>query len=256
MSRMIELLALWPGRQETLLQLEARGYHLPAVYKAIVDSKCSECDPDELQRFWNETSLEYIRSGGSTNSEKRLFRDRGHYRSEFLDELYERGPRKNGLPLYAPLWPFFEMLQAGDIVDEVAKRIDAQKTAELTIFESTMAGELNGAGKLEQLLAASAAERGFVWSKRRWRKLFAGELELSCAIDKGKRVSCAFDISLSMQVRSLRESHDIFEIPIRHFDWGLFYYKLHHGKPSYASLGVRASVELALIFGEQIEGGI
>src|SRR4051812_25979863 len=84
----LHMLPHWVGRGATQLAFEARGYTLHKAWQSGIVQFCGEQQKQLLNQYWDEVSVETMRSLGRSNPDKRLFKIKPCYRSAFLDELF------------------------------------------------------------------------------------------------------------------------------------------------------------------------
>jgi hypothetical protein len=69
--------------------LGSKGFRLPELYQRLVRETCQQ-DFDKTELYWDETSLEYVRSAGKADPDVRAIRGPTSYRSEYLDRLAKK----------------------------------------------------------------------------------------------------------------------------------------------------------------------
>jgi hypothetical protein len=262
MDEWMRALSRWPGRRATLAVLEKKRYRLPAEYLRILLDNCDNCDGSAVERYWDEKALEHFRSAGTTDPNRREFKDAETYRSTYLDALYatseqNRRASHQGLPLDSGVRAFDAKLKAvikpGQLFGHnVMDMLEEYKKSEIDLLEVSTCDWTGQKEDFDIYLGEVAKNRGFYIEGKWWRKNHDGVVELGCKIDEGSRTTWTFTVPIVLDVsmhKSRKRSYTFWRADL--LVPGYHYYHLYKS-PASALLGLRAHVDLLDTIGELI----
>ncbi|MFM9845734.1 MAG: hypothetical protein ACKVP3_01055 [Hyphomicrobiaceae bacterium] len=246
-------LACWPGRSATKSLLEAKGYWLPERFREIMLTNCGCSDEAALDRYWDETALEYLCSAGRVRSNDRIFSGETAYRSEYLDGLAssmtKRGIASPVISLHEDLRTF--KIKANEPGSKtwppIADEMEKCKIPEIENFAISAAEWSGTKGDLSKCLNKTAESRGFAFKKKRWRKDY-GALELRCYIDAGMRSTWTFQLVFEIEHKLAPDL--VFSTWLLEPLMPGFHYYHRYESPEVAILGIQAHVDLLDAIGQ------